>query len=146
TQSSGTADHGKPLDFQDSRSPLEGEGSKGVQRVDLGEGSFIRVCCKKTPHPFECAEGPDGPLPQGERASQLRSPLLRNQLPQRSRHICSPIVQEMRGGCTCTRLTRAAGASSATSMISLVRIASLNCARSRTGMTKAPGPPITQSS
>ena len=41
---------------------------------------------------------------------------------------------------------RAPPFSSATSRISLVRIASLNCARSRTGMTNAPGPPITQSS
>ena len=34
----------------------------------------------------------------------------------------------------------------ATSSSSLVRIASLNCSRSLIGTTKAPGPPITQSS
>lgn len=58
----------------------------------------------------------------------------------------SPMVQEIRGASAAAGSTRGAGVRFATSRTSLVRTASLTYPRSLIGTTKAPGPPITQSS
>jgi ATP-dependent helicase HrpB len=70
------------------------------------------------------------------------------QLPQRCCQERSPKRQELLCDPACAGMTRAGhsviGASAISSRI-LVRIASMNCERSRMGITNAPGPPITQS-
>src|SRR5215467_14252556 len=66
--------------------------------------------------------------------------------PQRCCHMRSPMVQEMRGLSAAAGMRRGAASRLAISNTSLVRVASRNWSRSRIGITKAPGPPITQSS
>src|SRR5262249_32147750 len=58
-----------------------------------------------------------------------RTPPVRPQFPQRSRHICSPIVQEIRGGLAWAGTIARSGVRPAISSTSLVRIASLNWSR-----------------
>ena len=65
-----TAFHGHTRLAPLAPSPLAGEGSKVLRRIQVGEGSLPPH--EPTPHPFVGADKPRSPLPQGERAQQLR--------------------------------------------------------------------------
>lgn len=66
--------------------------------------------------------------------------------PHRSCQILSPIMQLTRGSLVAAGTTRRSGMRPATSITSLVWIASRNFSRFLIGTTNEPGPPMTQSS